>query len=377
MEHKEPCFPFCFGAGVILFVGRQENRVEGLAPADYFFRRQLWLMAFSLFDVFVLLWNGDILFDYACLGMIIFVFRKLSPKTLILTALVCLLFMTARDNRNLYLDKSVISHGEEIAAMDTTKVRLTPRQKVALEEMTAFKKRATKESKLKRTNDTNEIVRGSYADVYKWRTDDYINSIVEYLYLGPWDVLIFMFLGMAFFKSGILTGDRSVKLYATMAALGLGIGLSLSFLRLSAVVDHDFNYFEHAKNTHISYFQCERLLRSLGIFGLIMLMYKSGIFGWFFALLRPAGQMALTNYLTQSLICGAIFNGYGFAMFGKLQRYEMYVIVLAVWVFQITFSMIWMRYFLYGPAEWLWRSLTYWKPQPFLRRAPIIAPTLS
>jgi uncharacterized membrane protein YeiB len=109
------------------------------------------------------------------------------------------------------------------------------------------------------------------------------------------------------------------------------------------------------------------VFRSLGIFGLIMLMYKSGWFNWLFELMRPVGQMAFTNYLMQSFLCGMIFYGIGFALFGKLQRYEIYYVVLGVWIFQIIFSRLWLRYFQFGPLEWIWRSLTYWKKQPIRR----------
>ncbi|MEJ7674225.1 MAG: DUF418 domain-containing protein [Chitinophagaceae bacterium] len=96
-------------------------------------------------------------------------------------------------------------------------------------------------------------------------------------------------------------------------------------------------------------------------------MYKSGWFKWFFALLRPVGQMAFTNYLAQSLFVGLFFYGVGFGMFGKLQRYEIYYVVAATWLLQIIWSHIWLRFFRFGPLEWLWRSLTYWKKQPFLK----------
>jgi uncharacterized protein len=98
-----------------------------------------------------------------------------------------------------------------------------------------------------------------------------------------------------------------------------------------------------------------------------MLMYKSGWFKWFFALLRPVGQMAFTNYLTQSLFVGLFFYGVGFGMFGKLQRFEIYYVVGVTWLIQIIWSHIWLRFFRFGPLEWLWRSLTYWKKQPFLK----------
>ena len=82
-------------------------------------------------------------------------------------------------------------------------------------------------------------------------------------------------------------------------------------------------------------------------------------------MMRPVGQMAFTNYLMQSLLVGLFFYGIGFGMFGKLQRFEIYYVVAATWILQIIWSHIWLKYFRFGPLEWCWRSLTYWKLQPF------------
>jgi uncharacterized protein len=107
-----------------------------------------------------------------------------------------------------------------------------------------------------------------------------------------------------------------------------------------------------------------------------MLVFKSPSFKWVMNLFRPVGQMAFTNYLLQSLIGGVIFYGIGFGLFGKLQRYEIYYVVAAIYVFQIIFSHIWLRFFRFGPLEWAWRSLTYWKRQPF-KKEPLPAETLG
>jgi uncharacterized protein len=95
-----------------------------------------------------------------------------------------------------------------------------------------------------------------------------------------------------------------------------------------------------------------------------MLLYKSGLFKWLFALMRPVGQMAFTNYLMQSFLCGLFFYGIGFGMYGHLQRHEVYYVVAAVWALQIIWSHAWLKFFRFGPLEWAWRSLTYWKLQP-------------
>lgn len=285
-------FSLLFGAGIILFVGRKENILEGLQPADYFFRRQLWLIVLSLFDVFILLWNGDILLDYACLGMVMFTFRKLSPRALIMAAAICLLFMLARENRDFYKQKRMIVKGEAIATLDTTQTKLTDRQKEELESMTAFKERSTRASKLRRMARVNQTVQGNYASVYEYRTNQYLEDLVPYLYFQLWDVQIFMLLGMAFLKMGILTGDASVKVYAWMTVAGFGLGLMLSYYRVQSRIDRAFNWFEYTKQVSLTYFSVDRVGRSIGILGLIMLLYKSGWFTWLFSPLRPVGQMA-------------------------------------------------------------------------------------
>lgn len=362
-------FSMLFGAGILLFIGGKEKRLDGLMPADYFFRRQLWLIVFSLFDVFVLLWSGDILLDYAILGMIMFAFRNLPPKKLLIGAGFCFLFMLARENRNLYLDKETIHRGEMIASIDTTRTKLTLIQKEQLSAMEDFKNRNTIESKQQRMQKSIEKSTGTYYDLYKYRTNRYLNDLVAYLYFGIWDVMLFMFIGMAFFKMGILTGQASTKTYLWMTIIGLGIGLTVSYLRLQQEVDAKFNWYDYSKQVWLSSYEVSRTFRAIGILGLIMLMYKSGLFKWLFNLLRPVGQMAFTNYLMQSLLCGLFFYGIGYGMFGKLQRHEIYYVLAAVWTIQIIYSNIWLRYFRFGPMEWCWRSLTYWKKQPMKKNS--------
>jgi len=358
-------FSMLFGAGILLFIGGKEKRLDGMMPADYFFRRQLWLITFSLFDVFILLWSGDILLDYAVLGMVMFAFRNLPPKKLLIGAGVCFFFMLATENRDLYHDKEIIHRGELVTKIDTTKVKLTLIQKEELGAMEDFKNKNTIESKQKAMKKNIEKSTGSYSDLYEYRTNRYLNQLVSYLYFGIWDVMLFMFIGMAFFKMGILTGQANVKTYLWMTIVGLGVGLTVSWFRLQQQVDAKFNWYDYSKQVWFSSYELSRTFRSIGILGLIMLMYKSGWFKWLFSLLRPVGQMAFTNYLMQSLMCGLFFYGVGFGMYGKLQRHEIYYVVAAVWAIQIIYSNIWLHFFRFGPMEWAWRSLTYWKKQPF------------
>jgi uncharacterized protein len=360
-------FSMLFGAGILLFLSSKTKQDNPLSAADYFFRRQLWLIVFGLFNIYILLWSGDILFDYGCYGLIMFVFRSWSPKRLLIAAGVCFLLMLARENRDLYLDKRTISRGETVERIDTTVTKLTPRQEEHLSNMKGFKDRADPENRKKRMERRDRMMTGNYSDNYDFRIQLYLNNILEYTYFDIWDVLLFMFIGMAFYKTGILRGKGSVTLYAIMCIGGLGLGLLLSYYNLKPIIDAKFNFYNYTKNATFSFYEAGRTLRTFGIFGSLMLLYKSGIFKWFFKLFRPVGQMAFSNYLTQSIVPAIIFYGIGFGLYGQFERYQVYLIVLAIWIVQIIWSHAWLRYFQYGPFEWLWRQLTYWKRLPLKR----------
>ncbi len=98
-----------------------------------------------------------------------------------------------------------------------------------------------------------------------------------------------------------------------------------------------------------------------------MLLIKLNILRQLKISLQAIGQMALTSYLMQTIICTIIFYGHGFGLFGKVDRWEQLLIVCGILLFQMITSPIWLRYFKYGPFEWLWRSLTYWQFQPMKR----------
>ncbi len=363
-------FSLLFGAGILLFISRQEKKLEGLWPADYFFRRQLWLLVFGLVNAYVLLWFWDILFAYACCGMILFAFRRMSPKNLVIAAAVCLLLMTVRENLDFYREKNMIAKGETIAKIDTTQNKLTLLQKEDLGKMTGFREKSDLKNRKEEMEKSLVKVRGDYTTFYNYQSERSFAGQTAFFFLNIWDLFLFMFLGMAFYKNGILTGNASTRTYLFLAFVGLGVGLLLSWFRLQPLLDHRFDRFTYTKEVVFEFYEISRTLRAIGIFGLIMLMYKSGWFKWLFAMMRPVGQMAFTNYLMQSLLVGLFFYGIGFGMFGKLQRYEIYYVVGATWLLQIIWSHIWLRYFQYGPLEWAWRSLTYWKKQPFRKSNP-------
>jgi uncharacterized protein len=282
--------------------------------------------------------------------------------------------MTARENLDLFRQKSVIARAEKIAMLDTTKIKLTDSQKADLAAMNQMKERSTPQAKEKTKQEELRVGRGGYADFYHSRSEMAARGETEGMfYFLWWDVLLFMFIGMGFFKLGVLQGQAKTRVYAWMAILGLGIGLPLSYLFVINDVNHNFNWFEITKTKKFEFYELQRFIHSMGIFGLIMLMYKSGWFKWLFALMRPVGQMAFTNYLAQSFLCGLFFYGVGFGYFGRLPIYQLYYVVATVWIIEIVWSHLWLRQFRFGPLEWLWRTLTYWRKQPMRKEKAVQA----
>jgi len=355
-------FSMLFGAGILLFISRLEARADGMKPADYFIRRQLWLLVFGLFNAYLLLWPGDILFPYAVCGIILFVFRKLNAKGLIFAAFICLILMTIRENIDLYRTKQKIYKGEKAQLISAN--QRTEEQKDEIAALNKMKEESNPESVKTEMNHILKKMKGSFFDAYDYFKD--LNYKIEssFVLIKIWDILIFMFLGMAFFKTGILTGEASSKFYWGLLLIGLSLGGFLSWYYFKDVVRFQYNQFEIARNTSFKFYEIARATRSLGFFALLLLLYKSGLVTWLFNLMKPVGQMAFTNYLTQSFFCNLFFLGAGFDMIGSFDRKGVYLFMLIVWVVQIIWSHLWLRYFRYGPLEWCWRSLTYWEMQP-------------
>jgi uncharacterized protein len=190
----------------------------------------------------------------------------------------------------------------------------------------------------------------------------------DFYEFGIWDILLCFFIGMALFKSGYLLGNKPTLLYAVIAVSGIGAGMLLNYFYLRDMYQLKFDMFLLTKKWSVSYYEIRRVCQTLGYLSFLILLYKIVPFKKLLHLFAPVGQMAFTNYLSQSIITSIIF--YGFGLFAKLQRYEIYYVVVSIWLFQIITSHIWLRYFKFGPFEWAWRSLTYLKKQPMKRKAP-------
>ena len=188
------------------------------------------------------------------------------------------------------------------------------------------------------------------------------------MYNDPWDMLCMMFLGMAMFVWGFFNNKLRTSTYVMWLLVGYGIGIPVGWQLVNeGWINASVNigaYMDHWRTSHEIFLELRRIPLTIGHASLLMLIFRSGAVKWLMRALSNVGQMAFSNYLMQSIICTLYFYGYGFGNYNRLYFHQLYYVVGAVWIFQLIFSSIWLHYFRFGPFEWLWRSLTYWKKQP-------------
>ena len=364
-------FGMVFGAGVLLFVSKKEQagkRVHGL-----FYRRMLWLVLFGLIHAHLILWKYDILYLYGVCGMLVYLFRKVKPIYLVMALpLVAVVDFTA-GTLHYQSDRA-----KRIAYVDATKAQaqnqaLTDAQTKALAEWREVENTMIPNREDAKKNTAK--MKSNYSTVASYLRPLAFQFQTKYVPIWAWDSVALMLLGLALFKWGFLTGNWSRQSYWKVVGIGYGIGLPLviysfyySFQNFSTL-EANLARMERVPIEWIGLiYPFQRLLLVMAHAAAIILMYKSGLAQGLFRRLEAVGQMAFTNYITHSVICTLFFFGYGLNYFGELQFYQLYYVVVSIWIVQLIISPIWLRYFYFGPLEWLWRSLTYWRAQPMQRQ---------
>ena len=363
-------FSLMFGAGLILLARRAEQRGGAALLADIHYRRMLWLMLFGILHAFFLWW-GDILYPYALLGLVLYPMRRLSPRTLLVVAALLLAGMTAVMTGQAFELRSRRDKAAEADAAASKGAKLTEEQTEAQKKW----KDALKELKPgpEEIKKFNEGFGGSFASALKKRAQIVIRWHSAPFYAPMmWDMLGMMFLGMALLKMGVLSAERSYRFYAWMAAVGYAVGIPLHVYPNWSNVAHNFEVIRLGFNW-IPY-EPARIAVCLAHVAVLAMVLKAGALRWLTSALEAVGQMAFTNYIAQSVICSLAFYGYGFGLYGQLERHQVYYVVLGIWAFQLIASPVWLRRFRFGPLEWCWRSLTYWRRQPMRIAAPEPAP---
>jgi uncharacterized protein len=333
-------FAMLFGATIILI--SQKARKEHLRSGDLQYRRFFWLFVIGVFHAY-LLWAGDILVTYSICGFFMFVFRSKKKEYLFRAGLIFLFIGS--------LLKFIFAYSIplwEPGQFEAFKAEVwSPNGQAIAEEIDYYTSSWERQM----------LVRAPQA--FKMETKVFISETF-------WRVSGLILLGMGFYKKGVLTGKQSKKFLGKLTLFGLSIGLPL--VVIGVILDfHDSWDFEKSYFYYSQFNYWGSVAMAIGYIGMIVLLCKLGTKNFLAKKMATVGQMALTNYIMQSVICTYAFYGHGFALFGDLDRAAQAVAVLCIWVFQIAFSSIWLSYFQYGPLEWLWRSMSYGKIQRFLK----------
>jgi uncharacterized protein len=351
-------FSLLFGAGVILLTARIEARNGN--SADIYLRRNLWLVVFGVAHGFLLLWTGEILFHYGVTALFCYSFRHARPRTLLAVALGGLLLGAAWNLADARSAIATHAQWQQAIAAEASGETLTPEQENAVAEWEGLVEQMKPDAAAIQAS--IDAKQGSYLDVMVHQLPEMVHNQSWWLYRYFFDVFSVMLIGMAAFKVGLLNTGHARRPYYLMIALGYGIGLPVNHLETSHLLANGFSVLARLQ-VDVSY-DLGRLAMLAGHLGLLMLFCNSGLLGWLKRRLAAVGQMALTNYVSHSVICAFVFYGFGLGLYGQLARHQLYYVVAAIVVFQLIASPAWLARFRFGPLEWLWRSLTYGQRQP-------------
>ncbi len=356
-------FSMLFGAGLLIFLEKPSVGKETLK--SLFYRRTRLLIGFGLINAYIFLWVGDILYAYGVTGLLLYFFKDLSAFKLALCSMALFVFLGLIHVASYFGTESIYADYQEVLRQPSG-TELSEAQYQALENWDSYLE-AQLASPEQIAIETSIRSKGYVENFIFTAQINIIFQTVIFLFSAFWDAAAMMLLGMALMKWKIFDASRDLSFYVMATIVGFGVGLFVNSWEMITFVSGGFEPFL-APALRPTY-DLGRLAMALGYIGMVMICCKLNIFSGLLRALSCVGQMTLTNYLAQTIICNTIFLGFGFGLWGKLQRYEIYLVVLVIWIFQIIYSVAWLEKYRFGPAEWLWRSLTYRKRQPFRKIA--------
>ncbi|MEO1262404.1 MAG: DUF418 domain-containing protein [Bacteroidota bacterium] len=330
-------FSILYGAGILLVTQKAEQRTGKSAGLHY--RRTFWLLVIGLIHAH-LIWHGDILVPYALCALFVFLFRKAKPTTLLIVGII---FMAVHTLIYVFFGMTLSQWPPEAAA--EVKQIWIPTERAMQAEVAALT--------------------GSLSDqIGRVSSEATVMQTFVFFILMLWRAGGLMLVGMALYKWGVLTAKRSGAFYKKGMLVGWLIGFPLVIYGVYKNFDAGWT-FEYSMYLGSQFNYWGSLFVSFGYICGIMLIATSQVLPWLRDRLAAVGQMALTNYIAQSVICVFIFFGIGFGLFGQIERAGQFIIFLSIWALQIVYSRPWLNKYRFGPLEWVWRSLTYWQKQPF------------
>lgn len=344
-------FSVLFGASMALVV--DTAFAKGADGRAVHYRRIAWLFVFGLAH-FILLWNGDILMQYALIGAIAFLFLRKPPASLRRWAIGLL--------TGSFLLHAAMMGGSYFLRFGATQPDATPQLRQSYREMLqGFAKPGSptdREALATMTSDYGTIV----AD----RAGELVEGILATLTLFGLETLGLMVLGILLLRIGFLTAEWPSERYRRWATRAYGIGLPPSILLPAWNWRTGFEPLDTFA-TFLAWAEPFKYAVLLGHAALAMLLIKRFAGSALMARIAAVGRAAFSNYLGTSLVATAIFHGWGLGLFGQPSRWELYLFVLAVWCGMLLWSKPWLERFRYGPLEWLWRSLARGRVEPLRR----------
>ena len=348
-------FSLLFGAGVILLTSRLEaSRADA---ADIYMRRNLWLLLFGILHAY-LIWFGDILYLYGLTALLfLYPCRRLRVRTLLVAGVCVLAMNTLLGELSGYPAlREVWLHRQVVGAAPGA-----PRSRARAKDQAAWRPDA------RTVADTDAAWRGGY---FKQREAEWplVIGFERDLYygLGFCDILGPMLIGMALLKNGFLTGRLPTRTYALTALIGGTVSLLVVGAGAWQAWRSGFDMLTTMTWLLIP-FDLGRISGMLAIAAIVLLVVKNKRPGWIMRRIAAVGQTALSNYLLTSLLCQFVFVWGPYKLYDRLEYYQLYGVVAAVWLINMAWSAPWLERFEFGPAEWAWRSLTYWRLQPMRR----------
>lgn len=346
-------FSMLFGASTLLVI--QSAQASGRSAAGSHYSRMLWLAIFGLIH-FYFIWFGDILFLYAMCGLILFAFRNASVKALVIWAILFFVIALA------FLGGFWVM----IALAEAGK--LPPE---AIAQMQGDLAQMNADMGPNSASYAKEIAvhLGSYGSIVSDKlgpkaTEPFIQAL-----MFLWETMGLMLIGMALFKSRMLTGEWETARYRKWALTGFlvatpplaGLGWYQYASGFSAVSTF---------GASLSLSMPFDVIMTIGWAALIMLLIKTAASAAVRVRLAATGRMAFTNYLATSIVMTTIFYGYGLGLFGSVGRTALYLFCFGMWAAMLLWSKPWLERFNYGPLEWIWRSLSRWKLQTMRKVVP-------
>jgi uncharacterized protein len=370
-------FSILFGVSTILLITRLEISKGTKAAAYLYYRRIFWLLIFGCINAYVFLWPGDILYSYALCALVLFPFRNSSVKVLVLCIFIMLALDFFHSVRGMNHNQSIITNGERDESLERHNKKLTKKQEADLKIWEETVEKETPATMMRNgIKETVKVQSSNYGQLFVFYGKDLMLRQTIGFYYSWLDIMIFFFLGMVLYRSGFILGSQPLWLYWLIAFVGVILALLINYDVMKLEYNSRFNATTDFESFPYALYMVRRILQTMGYISILILLYRVVPLKRLFNLFSPVGQMALTNYLSQSVITSIIF--YGFGLYGHFQRYELYGIMVLIWIFQVAFCNIWLKYFMFGPFEWVWRSLTYLKAQPFKKvKENIPAKTIS